>query len=261
MATLVGIIIAVVVLVVVIYGFTSGWNNIWGKITNIGNVGEDNTGEMKVACQNLCTANDNNFCTSKKTLISKGTYPDGDKEITYTASGKFSCNEMSDTTIYVIKRKDGSYYLSSEISPIGSQGIGTSKVKELKIEIDDCQNVNCKEVEADLVVSVTDSLFSLKDKDLSYNGKVTGVYGKQKVGGVNNINDYEIYYLGVSSGYKEEKIGFFNGNGVITVSEGFSEYRLSNVPSSISTFGSLAKEYKLEFDSNGKATGGIVKIQ
>ncbi len=134
MATLVGIIIAVVVLVVVIYGFTSGWNNVWGKITNIGNIGEDNIGVMKTSCLSACSTNDEySFCTLKRNLVYKGFYTDdNNNEKSYIAKGSFSCNDMTKTL-----------YINSTNSNKTIVNVTGPGFKELNIEVSDCSYFSC----------------------------------------------------------------------------------------------------------------------
>jgi hypothetical protein len=52
--TIIVIILALVVLVVLIYGFTTGWGNLWDKITGVGG-GKENVQSVVDSCRVACT--------------------------------------------------------------------------------------------------------------------------------------------------------------------------------------------------------------
>jgi hypothetical protein len=53
-STIVAIALAVVVLIFLIYGFSTGWSNLWGKISAFGGT-DDNTDAITLACQSALT--------------------------------------------------------------------------------------------------------------------------------------------------------------------------------------------------------------
>ena len=57
-STIVAIALAVVVLIFLIYGFSTGWGNLWNKITAFGGY-ENNTDTIQLACQSAMTSNQN----------------------------------------------------------------------------------------------------------------------------------------------------------------------------------------------------------
>lgn len=72
--TIIVIILALVVLVVIIYGFTTGWGNLWQKITGIGGGKADIQTHIQ-ACQLACTTNAKvDYCK-----IRNVTFDDGSK--------------------------------------------------------------------------------------------------------------------------------------------------------------------------------------
>ena len=72
LGTIILIVLGISVLVFLIFGFSTGWNNMWGKITNLGG-GKVNVNVVEQACALSCaTANKADFCLVKKTL----NYPD-----------------------------------------------------------------------------------------------------------------------------------------------------------------------------------------
>ena len=67
--TIIIIILALVVLVVLIFGFTTGWGNLWEKITGLS--GQTNVDSVVQACGVVCTtgaANSYDYCTLKRTV-------------------------------------------------------------------------------------------------------------------------------------------------------------------------------------------------
>ena len=67
--TIIVIILALVVLVVIIYGFSTGWSNLWEKITGFGG-GKANVASVVQSCQIACTSSSTyDWCTKSRTII------------------------------------------------------------------------------------------------------------------------------------------------------------------------------------------------
>jgi hypothetical protein len=68
-ATLVAIIILLVVLVVVIFGFSTGWSNLWGKMTSIFFPTKENVQSIIDGCKVSCSSGAQyDYCTKARTL-------------------------------------------------------------------------------------------------------------------------------------------------------------------------------------------------
>ncbi len=60
--TLVAIVLAIVVIAFLVYGFSAGWTNLWGKVTDFGG-GDSNVDDISLACQLACAQDrTNDFC-------------------------------------------------------------------------------------------------------------------------------------------------------------------------------------------------------
>ena len=71
-ATIVAIALAVVVLIFLIYGFSTGWGNLWDRVTNIGGT-SDNIDTLKIACESAVSTNSiSAYCNQKRTLVENG---------------------------------------------------------------------------------------------------------------------------------------------------------------------------------------------
>ena len=63
------IVLGIAVLVFLIFGFSTGWNNLWDKITNIGGGGKVNIDAVVTGCELACTTQKvNEFCDQKRTV-------------------------------------------------------------------------------------------------------------------------------------------------------------------------------------------------
>ncbi len=115
--TIVIIVLALVVLVVLILGFTSGWGNLWGRITSFFG-GGNNVDSVVQACSVVCSTNSmNDFCVIDRTLRVNKDDPKGleatggiegvtGKE-SKVVTGKFvevkgTCNEFGKDTNYQV---------------------------------------------------------------------------------------------------------------------------------------------------------------
>ena len=97
LGTIILIVLGIAVLVFLIFGFSTGWNNMWSKITNLGG-GEVNVDTIKQSCVLACSTQDKaGFCFQKR--IVKYSDPANPGKILTDSSG--SCNNwMSDEGNY-----------------------------------------------------------------------------------------------------------------------------------------------------------------
>ena len=66
--TIIIIVLGVVVLALLVWGFSTGWSNLWGKISSWG--GGSNVDTIKQACALECNGGQHTaYCTDQKTLI------------------------------------------------------------------------------------------------------------------------------------------------------------------------------------------------
>ena len=67
--TIIIIVLALVVLVVLIYGFSSGWTNLWEKITGFGG-GKNNVQSIVQSCQLACTTGSKyDWCLKSRNIV------------------------------------------------------------------------------------------------------------------------------------------------------------------------------------------------
>jgi len=67
LGTIIAIVLGIAVLVFLIFGFSTGWNNLWDKVTSFG--GGANVDTIVQACALKCsTENKHGFCTESRTL-------------------------------------------------------------------------------------------------------------------------------------------------------------------------------------------------
>lgn len=65
---IIAIVLGIAVLVFLIFGFTSGWNNMWDRVSNLGG-GKANLDTIASACSLACsTASVSDYCTTKRTV-------------------------------------------------------------------------------------------------------------------------------------------------------------------------------------------------
>ncbi len=68
LGTIILIVLGIAVLVFLIFGFSTGWNNMWNKITNLGG-GEANVNTVKQSCDLACSTQDKTgFCIQKRVV-------------------------------------------------------------------------------------------------------------------------------------------------------------------------------------------------
>jgi len=86
--TIIFIILGLIVLVILIYGFSTGWTNLWEKITGITG-GEENVQTIVQSCEIACaTQSMYDYCTKVRTIRFK------ESEISYTITG--TCNDLEE---------------------------------------------------------------------------------------------------------------------------------------------------------------------
>ena len=90
--TIIVIILALVVLVVIIYGFTTGWGNLWEKITGFGG-GDVNVQSVVQSCQLACTTSSTyDYCTRERNVnFGKDDIKNGD----------YNCKALEETSLGV----------------------------------------------------------------------------------------------------------------------------------------------------------------
>jgi len=78
LGTIIAIVLGVAVLVLLIWGFSSGWNNLWDKVTKYGG-GKENAGTVAQACALSCSSkNVYGFCNKEITVnYGDGTWEKG----------------------------------------------------------------------------------------------------------------------------------------------------------------------------------------
>ena len=66
LGTIILIVLGIAVLVFLIFGFSTGWNNMWDKITNIGG-GKTNVDAVRTGCELACTGqSEDSYCIQKR---------------------------------------------------------------------------------------------------------------------------------------------------------------------------------------------------
>ena len=66
LGTIIAIVLGIAVLVFLIFGFSTGWGNLWDKITNYGG-GSSNLDTIKQACALACTGQSvDSFCNEER---------------------------------------------------------------------------------------------------------------------------------------------------------------------------------------------------
>jgi len=84
LGTIIAIVLGIVVLIFLIYGFSTGWSNLWERITGLGG-GDVNVDVIKTACTLACQQKSTyGFCDQIRTVVVEGRA----KNITVT------CNDM-----------------------------------------------------------------------------------------------------------------------------------------------------------------------
>ena len=75
LGTIIAIVLGLVVLVFLIYGFSTGWGNLWEKITGLGG-GDVNVATISTACTLACQQEDQySFCTQSRKVVLEADTP------------------------------------------------------------------------------------------------------------------------------------------------------------------------------------------
>lgn len=75
LGTIIAIVLGIAVLVFLIFGFSSGWNNLWDRVTAFGG-GSNNVDTIVQACALKCSSGDEyGFCKANQTLKTEGNNP------------------------------------------------------------------------------------------------------------------------------------------------------------------------------------------
>ena len=96
LGTIIAIVLGIAVLVLLIWGFSTGWNNMWDKVTKYG-AGSENVGAIIQSCALKCSSGDTyNFCIANQTLntgeIEVVKPCNSLNEYGVESCGKFSCS-------------------------------------------------------------------------------------------------------------------------------------------------------------------------
>ena len=68
LGTIIAIVLGIAVLVFLIFGFSTGWNNMWSKITELGG-GSVNVDDVVRGCEVACASQSKNaFCDQSRTM-------------------------------------------------------------------------------------------------------------------------------------------------------------------------------------------------
>lgn len=91
LGTIIAIVLGIAVLVFLIFGFSSGWGNMWDRITNFGG-GKVNVNAVVQGCELACSSNSvYDYCTKKRELVLE------DKNTTIgilKSGGDYTCDQM-----------------------------------------------------------------------------------------------------------------------------------------------------------------------
>jgi hypothetical protein len=84
LGTIILIVLGVVVLIFLIWGFSTGWGNLWQRVTSLGG-GKVNVDTIRTSCLLACEQGNNHaFCTQERSVV----FNEKDKAI------KTTCNEL-----------------------------------------------------------------------------------------------------------------------------------------------------------------------
>ena len=103
LGTIILIVLGIAVLVFLIFGFSTGWGNLWSRITAYGG-GDANIDTIKQACALACASNaENDYCMRERTLVREK----GKKEVGSCGTfGLDSCSNIKCASEEFEKKKD-----------------------------------------------------------------------------------------------------------------------------------------------------------
>lgn len=91
LGTIIAIVLGIAVLVFLIFGFSTGWNNLWDRVTQFGG-GSANIDTIKQACALACTGKSSNaYCVQVRTVKFGREVTIGEDDVK-SATG--TCDEM-----------------------------------------------------------------------------------------------------------------------------------------------------------------------
>ncbi|MCD4771421.1 hypothetical protein K8R30_03315 [archaeon] len=102
LGTIITIVLGIAVLVFLIFGFSTGWNNLWSKVTSFGGT-DNNVNTIVQACALRCSTGDTyGFCQEERTVkYGKGVKAwDGTAISEDVESSPGTCKDMTDSTKY-----------------------------------------------------------------------------------------------------------------------------------------------------------------
>lgn len=73
LGTIIAIVLGIAVLVFLIFGFSTGWNNLWSKVTAFGG-GDVNIDTIKQACALACNGGVDAYCNQVRIVNYNSTY-------------------------------------------------------------------------------------------------------------------------------------------------------------------------------------------
>lgn len=77
LGTIIAIVLGLVVLVFLIYGFSTGWGNLWERVTGLGG-GDVNVDTMSTSCTLACQQdNQYGFCNQSRKIVINASVPAG----------------------------------------------------------------------------------------------------------------------------------------------------------------------------------------
>lgn len=133
-STIVIIVLAVIVLVVLVLGFTTGWGNLWGRISSF--FGDSNVDSVVQACNVACTTESRyDFCEKERILKGSGFVEDVANSIKVEKDGKIAkgtCSAFAKSETYGVKGFEGCGKLcpvekGSENPPSPEGSVGASE--------------------------------------------------------------------------------------------------------------------------------------
>jgi hypothetical protein len=101
LGTIILIVLGIAVLVFLIYGFSTGWSNLWDRVTAFS--GKSNIDTIKQACALACTSNSEAaFCSDVRMVKygSKVNAWNGSAVVEGVSSSPGTCKNMTDGTKY-----------------------------------------------------------------------------------------------------------------------------------------------------------------
>ena len=113
LGTIISIVLGITVLVFLIFGFSTGWGNLWQRITGLGG-GEINVDTTKTSCALTCQQNNvDGFCRQERKVVIEDGY-----------STRTNCNALSSGEVNFYK------------------GGTDTKTKQVDVKIDPC-SISC----------------------------------------------------------------------------------------------------------------------